>query len=90
MGNRRLANWLTGVACVLLAGMSAAQAAPIRFAVAHELGDFLRHPRGGELGLFKNDDGNVLPLGCLQRGGQSILVPGSVHVPNVRTNCEKR
>lgn len=36
MGNRRLANWMTGVACVLLAGMSAAQAAPIRFAVAAE------------------------------------------------------
>lgn len=36
MGNRRLANWMTGVACVLLAGMSAAQAQPIRFAVAAE------------------------------------------------------
>lgn len=36
MGNRRLANWMTGVACLLLAGMSAAQAAPIRFAVAAE------------------------------------------------------
>ncbi|MHC8391515.1 transporter substrate-binding domain-containing protein [Pseudomonas sp. MDT2-39-1] len=40
MGNRRLANWFTGVACVLLAGMSAAQAQsqpqPIRFAVAAE------------------------------------------------------
>ncbi|MCU1752348.1 transporter substrate-binding domain-containing protein [Pseudomonas sp. 6D_7.1_Bac1] len=36
MGNRRLANWVTGVACVLLAGMSAAQAQPIRFAVAAE------------------------------------------------------
>ncbi len=36
MGNRRLANWMTGVACVLLAGMSAAQAHPIRFAVAAE------------------------------------------------------
>ena len=36
MGNRRLANWLTGVACVMLAGMSAAQAQPIRFAVAAE------------------------------------------------------
>ena len=36
MANRRLANWMTGVACVLLAGMSAAQAQPIRFAVAAE------------------------------------------------------
>ncbi|MGE8065282.1 transporter substrate-binding domain-containing protein [Pseudomonas sp. NPDC089569] len=36
MGNRRLANWLSGVACVMLAGMSAAQAQPIRFAVAAE------------------------------------------------------
>ncbi|HJR32047.1 MAG TPA: transporter substrate-binding domain-containing protein, partial [Pseudomonas sp.] len=36
MGNRRFANWLTGAACVLLAGMSAAQAQPIRFAVAAE------------------------------------------------------
>ena len=36
MANRRLANWLTGVACVMLAGMSAAQAQPIRFAVAAE------------------------------------------------------
>lgn len=36
MVNRRLANWLTGVACVMLAGMSAAQAQPIRFAVAAE------------------------------------------------------
>lgn len=36
MGNRRLANWLTGVAAVMLAGMSAAQAQPIRFAVAAE------------------------------------------------------
>ncbi|WP_160108608.1 transporter substrate-binding domain-containing protein [Pseudomonas izuensis] len=36
MGNRRLANWLTGAACLMLAGMSAAQAQPIRFAVAAE------------------------------------------------------
>ncbi|MGE8186240.1 transporter substrate-binding domain-containing protein [Pseudomonas sp. NPDC086278] len=36
MGNRRLANWFTGVACVLLAGMGSAQAQPIRFAVAAE------------------------------------------------------
>ena len=36
MGNRRLANWMTGVACVLLAGISNAQAQPIRFAVAAE------------------------------------------------------
>ncbi|MBZ9780451.1 transporter substrate-binding domain-containing protein [Pseudomonas sp. REP124] len=36
MGNRRLANWLGGVACVMLAGISAAQAQPIRFAVAAE------------------------------------------------------
>ena len=36
MGNRRFANWLTGAACVMLAGMSAAQAQPIRFAVAAE------------------------------------------------------
>lgn len=36
MGNRRFAHWLTGAACVLLAGMSAAQAQPIRFAVAAE------------------------------------------------------
>jgi ABC-type amino acid transport substrate-binding protein len=36
MGNRRLANWLTGAAAVMLAGMSAAQAQPIRFAVAAE------------------------------------------------------
>ncbi|WP_207265546.1 transporter substrate-binding domain-containing protein [Pseudomonas sp. GW101-3H06] len=36
MGNRRLANWLTGAACVMLAGMSAAHAQPIRFAVAAE------------------------------------------------------
>ncbi|QXI30859.1 transporter substrate-binding domain-containing protein [Pseudomonas vanderleydeniana] len=36
MGNRRLANWLAGAACLLLAGMSAVQAQPIRFAVAAE------------------------------------------------------
>ncbi|NUU35941.1 transporter substrate-binding domain-containing protein [Pseudomonas sp. C2B4] len=36
MGNRRLATWITGVAAVMLAGMSAAQAQPIRFAVAAE------------------------------------------------------
>ncbi|MGY2187392.1 transporter substrate-binding domain-containing protein [Pseudomonas sp. SDO5591_S426] len=36
MGNRRFAHWITGAACVLLAGMSAAQAQPIRFAVAAE------------------------------------------------------
>ena len=36
MKNRNLANWLTGVAAVMLAGMSAAQAQPIRFAVAAE------------------------------------------------------
>ncbi|WP_419736311.1 transporter substrate-binding domain-containing protein [Pseudomonas sp. COR18] len=36
MGYRRLANWLAGAACILLADMSAAQAQPIRFAVAAE------------------------------------------------------
>ncbi|WPN45253.1 MULTISPECIES: transporter substrate-binding domain-containing protein [unclassified Pseudomonas] len=36
MGNRRFANWLSGAACIMLAGMSAAQAQPIRFAVAAE------------------------------------------------------
>lgn len=36
MINRRLATWMTSVACVFAVGMSAAQAQPIRFAVAAE------------------------------------------------------
>ncbi|WP_166358660.1 transporter substrate-binding domain-containing protein [Pseudomonas akapageensis] len=36
MGNRRLANWLGGMACVFLVGTGMAQAQPIQFAVAAE------------------------------------------------------
>ena len=36
MGNRRLANWLGGMACALLVGTGVAQAQPIQFAVAAE------------------------------------------------------
>ena len=35
----------------------------VGFAVADEMGDFLRDARGGELGLLKDDDGDVFPLG---------------------------
>ena len=47
----------------------------VRLPVADELGDFLRHPRGGQLGLLENDDGNMLPFGGLQGGRQSVLIP---------------
>jgi polar amino acid transport system substrate-binding protein len=36
MGNRQLANWLSGMACVFLVGTGVAQAKPIEFAVAAE------------------------------------------------------
>ena len=36
MGNRRFANWFASAACVMLVGVGAAQAQPIRFAVAAE------------------------------------------------------